>query len=123
MNTLDQDATGTLRYHWVETAWLPMWLAEGDAVAKTAMLNRLLAAGKLEILGGGWVMNDEALPGFDAVIDQMTEGHLWLLNNIGPNAVAVAGWQIDPFGNMASTARLFSQMGFKYQCVGCVSVL
>jgi hypothetical protein len=51
-------------------------------------------------------------------VDQMTVGHLWLLDTLGPAAVPTIGWQIDPFGNMASTPRLFAQMGFKYQCVG-----
>ncbi len=64
---------------------------------------------------GGWIQNDEGVSAFDAVIDQMTVGHLWLLDNL--NATSEIGWQIDPFGNMAGTARLFAQMGFKYQYV------
>ena len=64
---------------------------------------------------GGWVQNDEAVSSYDGVIDQMTEGHLYLLKHF--NASPSVGWQIDPFGNLAVTARLFRQMGFKHQCV------
>lgn len=53
---LDEDTTDTLRYHWVETAWLPMWLADGDADAKLALLKRVVQSGKVEILGGASVM-------------------------------------------------------------------
>ena len=59
------------------------------------------------------MQNDEAVSGFDAVVDQMTVGHRWLQENL--NATTDIGWQLDPFGNMAATARLFAQMGFKYQ--------
>lgn len=47
---------------------------------------------------GGWVQNDEAVSSFDAVIDQMTEGHLWLQDTLGGRSFI--GWQLDPFGNM-----------------------
>ena len=39
-------------------------------------------------------MNDEAVASFDAVIDQMTTGHLWLQDIIGPDVRVEAGWQV-----------------------------
>jgi hypothetical protein len=55
------------RYHWAETVWLQSWLQAGNATAKQQLLTRLLSQGRLEILGGGWIQNDEAVTSFDAV--------------------------------------------------------
>ena len=46
-------------------------------------LFRLLQSGQFEILGGGWVMPDEASTHYAAMLDQMMEGHLWLAETVG----------------------------------------
>ena len=41
-----------LKFHWAETAWLPMWLDAGNAEQKINTLSSLYARGQLEFLGG-----------------------------------------------------------------------
>lgn len=60
---------------------------------------------------GGWVQNDEASSHPVSVIDQITEGHDYILKNFGVRPRI--GWQIDPFGHSAATPQVFREIGLE----------
>jgi hypothetical protein len=55
-------------------------------------------------------MNDEAGPHYSEMIDQLTVGHLWLLEtfSVKPNV----SFSNDPFGHASTQAFLFKLAGF-----------
>jgi len=57
----------------VETAFLWRWWEEQDEWNRNS-LKTLVDEGRLQLLNGGWVMSDEAVPHYSALIDQMTLG-------------------------------------------------
>lgn len=98
------------KFIWAEISFLSLWW-NNDATEKdkTAFLN-LLKSKKLEIVTGGWVMNDEANSHWLSVVQQLTTGHQWLLDNLG--YVPKNAWSIDPFGYSSAQPYLLKIAGF-----------
>jgi alpha-mannosidase len=43
-------------------------------------VREFISTGRFELVGGGWIQNDEACPSTQAIINQMTVGHEYLLS-------------------------------------------
>ncbi|RWS16012.1 lysosomal alpha-mannosidase-like protein, partial [Dinothrombium tinctorium] len=109
VNNLYQDPNR--KFIFVETSFFSRWWDEQNDVIKNRVF-WLVQTGQLEFISGGWSMNDEATPRYQAIIDQMTIGHRWLNNVFGECGKPKIGWQIDPFGHSREQASIFAQMGF-----------
>ncbi|KAF6777630.1 hypothetical protein AHF37_02494 [Paragonimus kellicotti] len=90
-------------------SFFSMWV-EGLTQDEKLQVKRLLDNGQLEVTSGGWVMTDEATAHHYGMLDQLIEGHHWLLDTFGyhPNT----SWSIDPFGHSPTVAYLARQMQF-----------
>lgn len=86
------------KFIFVETAFFRMWWNDQNNEMKT-FVRQLVNEGRFEFISGGWSMNDEAAAHYLSIIDQMTFGHQWLIENFGHCAIPKIGWQIDPFGH------------------------
>ncbi|KAG0553507.1 hypothetical protein M758_12G017800 [Ceratodon purpureus] len=98
------------RFIWEEMSYLERWWRDASEQSKKDFTS-LVKSGQLEIVGGGWVMNDEANSHYFAIIEQMTAGNLWLLDNVGVSPKNA--WAIDPFGHSPTMAYLLRRMGFE----------
>jgi lysosomal alpha-mannosidase len=99
------------RFIYVESEFFHQWWAKQNT-DKQRQVRRLVEQGRLEFIGGGWTMNDEAAAHYISIIDQMTLGHRFLRRTFGRCAMPRVAWQIDPFGHSREQASLFAQMDF-----------
>ncbi|CAD8076627.1 unnamed protein product [Paramecium primaurelia] len=99
----------------VEVAYFKMWWNEQNNTMKDNV-KQLIQNQQLEFLSGGWCMNDEATTYYEDIIDQMTLGHKFLLENF--NYVPSIGWQIDTFGHSNTQALFSNMMGFNAWFLG-----
>ena len=61
------------RFAYAEVAFLERWWRQQDATMKTKV-RRLVAQGRLAIVGGGYVQHDEAAAHYAAQVDQLSRG-------------------------------------------------
>ena len=108
LTALQKDASR--RFVWSETSYFARWW-EVSSQQQRAAFRRALAAGQFEFVNGGWSQHDEACPDPLSMLQQMTTGHQYLLQQFG--VVPRVAWQIDPFGHSAVTPTLFRMMGMQ----------
>ncbi|KAL1316028.1 alpha-mannosidase-like [Arachis hypogaea] len=99
------------KFVFAEVAFFNRWWVEQNQETQ-AIVRKLVDAGQLEFINGGWCMHDEATTHYIDMIDQTTFGHLFIKKHF--NKVPRAGWQIDPFGHSAVQAYLLgAELGFE----------
>jgi alpha-mannosidase II len=98
------------KFIWAEISYLDLWWKSSDSAARN-QFKELVKSGQVEIVTGGWVMNDEANTHYYAMIEQLTSGHEWLVQRMG--ITPQNGWAIDPFGMSASMAYLLKRAGLE----------
>ncbi|XP_076297759.1 lysosomal alpha-mannosidase II [Lasioglossum baleicum] len=99
------------KFMYVETAFFWKWW-ERQTKETQQIVRDLNRRGQLEIIGGGWSMNDEAVTHYHSLVDQYTWGFKRLYDVFGTCGRPRIGWQIDPFGHSREQASIFSQLGF-----------
>lgn len=100
------------RFMFVETAFLWKWW-QHRTKSWHRRFRKLVTKGQIELVSGGWVMNDEACTHYRAIIDQFTWGHRRLEQMMGPDwTPPKVAWQIDPFGHSREQASIINRMGF-----------
>ncbi|XP_029025296.1 alpha-mannosidase 2 isoform X2 [Betta splendens] len=95
---------------WAEISYFSKWWNDIDK-QKRHLVKRLVEAGQLELVTGGWVMADEANSHYFALLDQLIEGHQWIQKHLGVKPSS--GWAVDPFGHSPSMTYLLKGAGLK----------
>lgn len=67
-------------------------------------------SGRIDISGGSWTSNDEAVGHYSAMIDQCTLGFRFIKNELRSCSQPAIGWQLDLFGHGKEINSLFAQV-------------
>ncbi|KAM5546803.1 alpha-mannosidase [Rosa sericea] len=98
------------KFVFAEMAFFQRWWLT-QTVEMQELVRKLVEAGQLEFVNGGWCMHDEATCHYIDMIDQTTLGHHAIKEQF--NKAPRAGWQIDTFGHSAVQAYLLgAELGF-----------
>ena len=95
------------KFMYVEQAFFQRWWREQNDTGRQ-LAQRLVAAGQLEFVNGGWCMHDEASTHYVDMVDQTTLGHRYISQQFGVQPTTT--WQIDPFGHSSTQAALFGPL-------------
>ena len=87
------------------------WYKDQSEVVKQT-LKKWLKEERIEFVGGGVVMNDEASSFYQDIMDQMRVGMEFIKKEF--DIMPVVGWMLDPFGHSSANAYVHSQLGYKY---------
>lgn len=99
-----------MTFVWSETVFLSIWWNNLEDHVRL-QVRRLVRKGQLEIVLGGWVVPDEASTHYFSLIEQIIEGHQWILENL--NVKPVNSWSIDSFGHSSTVSYLWKQTGLQ----------
>ncbi|XP_032939560.1 lysosomal alpha-mannosidase [Catharus ustulatus] len=99
------------RFVYAEVAFLARWWQQQGEPTRR-LVRRLVQEGRLEFVGGGWCMSDEAASHYGGLVEQQALGRALLRRLFGPCGTPRVAWQIDPFGHAREAAAAFAQMGY-----------
>ncbi|CAF1567664.1 unnamed protein product [Rotaria magnacalcarata] len=99
------------RFVFAEMSFIWRWWKRLDEDFKT-IVRKLLNDGRLDIAGGSWVSNDEAVSHYSAMIDQCTLGFRFVKDELRICSQPAVAWQLDLFGHGREINSLFAQMGY-----------
>ncbi|XP_041371346.1 alpha-mannosidase 2-like [Gigantopelta aegis] len=98
------------KFMWAEVSFLARWWKDAGATEKE-YFKTLVKSGQIEIVTGGWVVSDEASVHYQAMLDQLIEGHQWLQQVLG--TVPQSAWSIDQFGYSPTMPYMMKRSGLK----------
>ncbi|XP_054150682.1 lysosomal alpha-mannosidase [Melozone crissalis] len=104
-------AVPSRRFVYAEVAFLARWWQQQDT-AMRRLVRELVQQGRLELVGGGWCMSDEAAAHYRGALEQQALGRRFLRRLFGDCGTPRVAWQIDPFGHSRELAAIFAQMGY-----------
>ena len=82
--------SSTNRFIQVETGFFWKWWRNQNTYIQD-IVKDLVDEGRLEFIGGGWSMNDEATTHYSSIIDNMSFGFKTLLDTFGKLYLRYAG--------------------------------
>lgn len=98
------------RFIWAESSTLQRWYGTASNEMKDT-LKALIKSGQLEIVSGGWVMAEEGLTHYEALLDELMEGHDWLIRALGVRPTA--GFSMDSIGHSPVMGYILKKSGLK----------
>ena len=104
------NSSSSRKFVWEETSFLSRWWSEATDDQKILM-KKLTDEGRLEFIGGGWTMHDEAVNDAGTIIKQMTLGLKFLKENL--NVRPKHEWHIDPFGHSLMMVELYDALQYE----------
>ncbi|XP_019863647.1 PREDICTED: epididymis-specific alpha-mannosidase-like isoform X2 [Amphimedon queenslandica] len=99
------------KFVWEEVSFLSKWWMEDASTEQKDTLRELLSEKRLEFIGGGWVMHDEAVTNTYTINTQLSLGLDFLSKEL--NTRPKYEWHIDPFGHSLLMPELYSALQYK----------
>jgi hypothetical protein len=98
------------KFTYVEMAFFEKWFKNDISDEQRKQVRKLIEDKQLEFINAGWVMNDEAAPYYQDMIDNMRMGLLFLkeeFKDLKVDPIPRTAWYIDPFGHSMTNVRFF----------------
>jgi hypothetical protein len=108
IKSLDNNKSRTFVYS--EMAFFEKWYRSQSEEVKNK-LKQFIKEGRFEFVNGGWVMNDEACPASQDIIDQLRFGLNFLKKEF--DYTPKVAWQLDPFGHSKTNTYILSELGYE----------